>query len=162
MKTSSDGDSGARDFGAGRESRSDNDRRHRDERAPSGERSSSIDESAGRTGDSTRSQVGTLSDRSPAPGSAQTDHAPLFPADDADRFRSRWSEIQTNFVDEPRRSVEQADNLVAEVTDRLTAAFSQNRSKLEKQWSAGDEVSTEELRRTLQQYRSFFERLLTL
>ncbi len=71
-------------------------------------------------------------------------------------------QIQTQFVDEPRRSVEQADDLVAEVTERLTSVFSQNRSDLERQWTAGDEVSTEELRRTLRRYRSFFERLLSM
>jgi hypothetical protein len=34
------------------------------------------------------------------------------------------------------------------------------RSKLEDQWSSGGDVSTEDLRLTLQRYRSFFERLL--
>lgn len=90
------------------------------------------------------------------------DRAALFPADDRDRFRARWMEIQTNFVDEPRRSVEQADDLVSEVTDRIAAIFSQNREDLERQWSAGDEVSTEDLRRALRSYRSFFERLLSV
>lgn len=90
------------------------------------------------------------------------DHLPLFSLDDSDRFRGRWKDIQTNFVDEPRRSVEEADELVAEVTERLTSAFTRNRSELERQWTAGDEVSTENLRQTLKQYRSFFERLLSM
>lgn len=90
------------------------------------------------------------------------DEAPLFSLDDSERFRARWKEIQTNFVDEPRRSVEEADELVAEVTDQLTAAFKRNRDNLERQWTAGDEVSTENLRQSLQHYRSFFERLLSM
>lgn len=89
-------------------------------------------------------------------------HAPLFASEDSDRFRERWMQIQTQFVDEPRRSVEQADDLVAEVTDRITSEFSRNRDELERQWTTGGEVSTEDLRRALRSYRSFFERLLSL
>jgi hypothetical protein len=39
---------------------------------------------------------------------------PLLPADQGDRFTTRWTEIQASFVDEPRDSVEQADALVAD------------------------------------------------
>ncbi len=98
-----------------------------------------------------------------APGpDGGTPAAPLFPAGESDGFRSRWMEIQTRFVDEPRQSVEEADVLVKEVSDRLVSVFARNRDELERQWSAGDEVSTEDLRRTLQRYRSFFERLLSV
>lgn len=95
------------------------------------------------------------------PQASGDSHAPLLPAEDTDRFRSRWMEIQTQFVDEPRRAVEQADDLVTEITDRIMAVFTHNREDLERQWTAGDEVSTEDLRRTLRSYRSFFERLLS-
>jgi hypothetical protein len=37
----------------------------------------------------------------------------LLEAEELDGFRSRWREIQTKFVDEPRESVQQADALVA-------------------------------------------------
>lgn len=103
-----------------------------------------------------------LRDRDVATGNVESSHAPLFPGEDSDRFRDRWGQIQTNFVDEPRQAVEQADELVSEVTERLTSVFTRNRDELEQQWAAGDEVSTEELRRTLQRYRSFFERLLSM
>src|SRR4051794_17173531 len=53
---------------------------------------------------------------------------PLFPATDAERFRSQWSAIQTGFVDEPRRAVEQGDELVAEVVQRLTESFASERA----------------------------------
>ena len=85
---------------------------------------------------------------------------PLFAADEAERFRTRWNEIQTGFVDEPRKSVEQADNLVAEAMKRLAEGFSSQRSDLEHQWDRGSDVSTEDLRQTLRRYRSFFDRLL--
>jgi hypothetical protein len=87
---------------------------------------------------------------------------PLLVADETHTFRSRWDSIQTGFVDEPRHSVEQADSLVAEVMKRLAETFAEERSKLEGQWSRGDNVSTEDLRLALQRYRSFFDRLLSM
>ena len=70
--------------------------------------------------------------------------------------------MQTAFVDEPRRAVEQADGLVASAMKRLAEVFAEERSKLEKQWDRGDNVSTEDLRVALQRYRSFFQRLLSV
>jgi hypothetical protein len=65
-------------------------------------------------------------------------------------------------VDEPRRAVERADELVAQVIKRLAESFAQERSKLEGQWGRGDNVSTEDLRVALQRYRAFFDRLLNV
>src|SRR5438477_6953249 len=86
----------------------------------------------------------------------------LFPENETKDFRTRWTEIQTAFVDEPRRAVEQADGLVAEVIKRLAKSFGDERSKLEGQWGRGDNVSTEDLRVALQRYRAFFDRLLSV
>ena len=86
----------------------------------------------------------------------------LFPEKEANDFHTRWTDIQTGFVDEPRRSVEQADALVAEVIKRLANGFAEERSKLEGQWGRGDDVSTEDLRVTLQRHRAFFDRLLSV
>jgi hypothetical protein len=86
---------------------------------------------------------------------------PLLPADQTDRFRESWEEIQRDFVDRPRESVEQADALVADLMQRLAAGFSNERSRLESQWEGGDDVSTEDLRVALTRYRSFFQRLLS-
>jgi len=88
--------------------------------------------------------------------------APLFSADEAQGFRSRWDEVQTEFVDEPRRSVQEADNLVESVIQRLSRIFTEERTHLESQWESGDNVSTEDLRLALQRYRSFFTRLLSV
>jgi hypothetical protein len=87
---------------------------------------------------------------------------PLFPENETTNFRNRWTEIQTAFVDEPRRAVEQADALVADVIKRLANSFADERSKLEGQWGRGDDVSTEDLRVALQRYRAFFDRLLSV
>lgn len=78
----------------------------------------------------------------------------------APAWLDQWNDIQTRFVDEPRQSIEAADALVAEVLHELTAAFADERSRLEDQWNAGSEPSTEDLRMALQHYRSFFNRLL--
>ena len=95
--------------------------------------------------------------------SARTnDRTPLFPSNELESLRTRWKEIQTGFVDEPRKAVEQADGLVASAMKRLAEVFAQERSKLEQQWDRGDNVSTEDLRVALQRYRSFFDRLLSV
>jgi hypothetical protein len=86
----------------------------------------------------------------------------LFPENESSDFHKRWTDIQTAFVDEPRRAVERADELVAEVIKRLADSFAQERSRLEGQWGRGDNVSTEDLRVALQRYRAFFDRLLKI
>jgi len=98
----------------------------------------------------------------PERAATSDDAATLFPEKEANDFRTRWTDIQTGFVDEPRRSVEQADALVAEVIKRLANSFAEERSKLEGQWGRGDDVSTEDLRVALRRYRSFFDRLLNV
>jgi hypothetical protein len=84
----------------------------------------------------------------------------LFGDDELTGFRGRWDEIQAGFVDEPRQAVEQADALVSDLVERITAGFSEARSGLESQWSQGEEASTEDLRVALTRYRAFFNRLL--
>ena len=95
-------------------------------------------------------------------GAAVSAPMPLFSESEMGDFRSQWSKVQTGFVDEPRRTVEEADKLVAAVMQRLAEGFANERSGLEKQWDSGDNVSTEDLRVALQRYRSFFDRLLKL
>ena len=91
---------------------------------------------------------------------AAPESMPLFSEAQLEDFRSRWSNLQIRFVDEPRRAVEDADKLVTSVIQRLVDDLSNERSELEKQWDRADSVSTEDLRITLQRYRSFFDRLL--
>lgn len=88
--------------------------------------------------------------------------APLLSVREADDLRTRWDDIQTGFVDEPRKAVEQADSLVAEAMKRLAETFADERAKLEAQWDRGGDVSTEDLRLALRRYRSFFHRLLSI
>lgn len=95
-------------------------------------------------------------------GGLAAEAAPLFATEETERFRSDWSSVQIGFVDEPRKSAEKADQLVARVVQRLAESFSQERSRLEGQWDKGEDVSTEDLRVALQRYRSFFDRLLSV
>lgn len=95
---------------------------------------------------------------------AESDHqrAPLFASNEAEELHRRWSDIQAGFVDEPRRAVEQADGLVADVMQRMATAFAKERQTLEQQWDRGGDTDTEELRLALRRYRAFFDRLLGL
>jgi hypothetical protein len=86
----------------------------------------------------------------------------LFSEQEERDFRSRWTGVQSSFVDEPRRAVEQADELVAQTMQRLAQSFSEQKKKLETHWEKSEQISTEELRMALRRYRSFFDRLLSV
>lgn len=90
------------------------------------------------------------------------ENTPLFPSNELQDFQGRWDRIQTGFVDQPRQAVRDADSLVSDAVERLADTFAAERSKLEKQWDGGDNVSTEDLRLALQRYRSFFQRMLSV
>jgi len=96
----------------------------------------------------------------PEPGRADDAAAQLFSETQTNEFRARWSAIQTSFVDEPRKTVAEADKLVASLMTQLAEGFANERTRLEHQWDRGDDVSTEDLRVALKRYRSFFDRLL--
>lgn len=71
----------------------------------------------------------------------------------------RWQRIQAEFVDDPRKAVGEAHELVGETVQRIVDAFTKERNDLESEWSKGNDVSTEDLRVCLQHYRAFFSRL---
>jgi hypothetical protein len=110
--------------------------------------------------DGRQAPTGTTPSNGTAASSAQTDDMSLFADNDRVGFRTRWDDVQAAFVDDPRDCVQKADTLVSEVVDRLTDGFSDMRSRLEAQWSRGEEASTEDLRLALKRYREFFQRLL--
>jgi hypothetical protein len=105
---------------------------------------------------------GDATDAESAPESTR-DHgdAPLLAEHEGAEFGGRWEKVQVMFVDDPRRAVEDADELVANVMKQLAEGFAREREALEGQWSRGEDVSTEDLRVALQRYRSFFQRLLS-
>lgn len=82
--------------------------------------------------------------------------------DDLAELRARWAGVQTAFVDDPKDCVHQADLLVTDLFEQLATGFAEVRSRLEEQWSRGEEASTEDLRLVLMRYREFFDRLLAV
>jgi len=103
-----------------------------------------------------------------APGTAPMKEAEeatpeqLFVRSEAQDLRTKWDKIQIAFVDEPRKAVKDADDLVASATKRLAEIFTEERSQMEREWDRGDDVSTEDLRVALRRYRSFFDRVLAV
>jgi len=87
---------------------------------------------------------------------------PLFDEREGSELRAKWQQVQGEFVDDPKASVERADELVATSIKRLAEMFASERSSLEATWSKGGEASTEDLRQALRRYRSFFDRLLSV
>jgi len=86
--------------------------------------------------------------------------ARLANADESDLFAARWQEIQAEFVDDPRRAVQDADALIADMMERLAQLLASEREQLKPRGNSGDDASTEDLRQGLQRYRSLFQRLL--
>jgi hypothetical protein len=93
-------------------------------------------------------------------GEQRQEDRELFDDSELQSFRARWEQVQGEFVDEPRESVQKADDLVSDLVERLTSGFAETRSGLEEQWKKGEDASTEDLRVALTRYRAFFQRLL--
>ena len=97
---------------------------------------------------------------------------PLLPADAHDKLASRLHQAVSDFVDEPRAAVEEADHVVEEVTARLTDAVAERHRTLRSAWQPTKEPDqpdktaadpdTEQLRLALRDYRALAERLLRL
>jgi hypothetical protein len=94
-------------------------------------------------------------------GMAPAEHA-LMPKRQTEDMRERWKTIQASFVDEPRKAVQEADQLVKSAIQQLEEVFREQRTQMEQMWSGGNDVSTEDLRMSFQRYRTFFDRLLSL
>lgn len=92
----------------------------------------------------------------------EDDGVPFWGKGQIDDLRSRWTDIQTGFVDEPRKAVQQADQLLETTIQSLTDNFTNRRSALQRDWQRSNDLSTEDLRVAMKRYRSFLEGLLTL
>lgn len=101
------------------------------------------------TGDSTRDPDGPGFD------------APLLADVEADPYAHRWSDVQARFVDDPRGAVQDADALVADLLRALAVRLADQKTELLQRWDRGATTDTEQLRRAMQQYRAFFDRLLS-
>src|SRR5436190_22673288 len=62
---------------------------------------------------------------------APVQQTPLFPKGEVEQFQSRWDSIQASFVDEPRKTLEEADKFVTSAIERMLHLHSDERGKLE-------------------------------
>jgi hypothetical protein len=112
-----------------------------------------------------QSWVNGTADRRPEVAGKMADdeqNTPLFSGQESKELYAKWDALQVSFIDEPRRAVQQVDNLVATAMKRTAEVFAEERARLERQWDRGDDVSTEDLRLAMRRYRSFFRRLLAV
>lgn len=118
-----------------------------------------------------------LADREKRVG--KLDIRPLSPADQ-ERFLDRWTKVQATFVDDPERSVDFADALLAEVMaargypvsdfEQRAGDISVDHPNVVQHYRAGHDIavrhsqgkaSTDDLRQALIHYRALFEELVT-
>ncbi|MFF2729461.1 hypothetical protein ACFVS9_16355 [Streptomyces sp. NPDC058008] len=87
----------------------------------------------------------------------------LIAGDDHDKLSQRMQQAVTDFVESPRRAVEEADSTFDEIVSGLTQALADRRRDLRASWQEQDtEAQTEELRVALQRYRDLSEQLLRI
>jgi hypothetical protein len=129
-------------------------------RAETGDNRETADAAAGegvRTSD-TAGQADTGADRQA--DSRERERTTLIEPARAESYNSRWNELKSEFVDDPRRAVRGANQLVGEVLDELEELFRSQRADFE-QGLDNEQTTTEDLRLALGRYRSFFDRLLS-
>ncbi|MFG2947340.1 hypothetical protein [Streptomyces adustus] len=123
-----------------------------------------------------------------APGADTAGRAPdtagpaaLFAHEESDKLTLRLRQAVAAFVDEPRGSVEEADQVLEEIAARFTEAVARRRRTLRTSWQSPDKATgkstgrstdkqaearpavgadTEQLRLALRDYRELAERLL--
>jgi hypothetical protein len=75
------------------------------------------------------------------------------------RYQDRWGAIQAGFIDDPRRTVESASALVAEIWDEIARSTTDEREGVESRWQS-TESSTDDLRVAMQDYRALYDRFM--
>jgi hypothetical protein len=84
---------------------------------------------------------------------------PLLAPTSAEAFLDRWSDIQTTFIEDPHRSVTEADALLTEVLTAYRDAVEQRREQISSAWS-GNAADTEKMRLALLDYRNVITTML--
>lgn len=88
---------------------------------------------------------------------AAGDTGPGIPA--AALSEQQWPAIQALFVDDPKGSVQRAAAAADEVASAFVASLQREQAALRMSWENGSDITTEDLRTALQQYRAFCGRL---
>jgi hypothetical protein len=132
------------------------------------------------TGSTPRHAAATTADGNLRPGEAAGNlgdfsdltYGNLVP--DAEQFTAQWQEIQFRFVDDPRGSVTEAADIVAQVTAKMEAAIQERQRAIEERqqaiaeqqrslrgrWGEDSNADTENLRETLRMYKTFLDQLI--
>ena len=132
------------------------------------------------TGSSGRHAAATTADGNLRPGEAAGNlgdfsdltYGNLVP--DAEQFTAQWQEIQFRFVDDPRGSVTEAADIVAQVTAKMEAAIQERQRAIQERqqaiaeqqrslrgrWGEDSNADTENLRETLRMYKTFLDQLI--
>ena len=84
---------------------------------------------------------------------------PLFTAEAEQDYLSRWTAVQTGFVEDPHAAVEAADAHVDEIATTIQQAFQERRGELAADWRNGS-PDTEQLRLALKSYRALIGLIL--
>jgi hypothetical protein len=74
-------------------------------------------------------------------------------------YPDRWDAIQAGFIDDPRRTVESAGALVAEIWDEIARGITDEREGVDDRWQSTD-TSTDDFRAAMQDYRTLYTRLM--
>jgi predicted N-formylglutamate amidohydrolase len=72
-------------------------------------------------------------------------------------FQHRFEEIQSDFIDDPKGAVKEAERLMAEAIDRWTKSMHERMQSMH--GDTGDGADTERLRTTMRGYREFMQSL---
>jgi hypothetical protein len=148
--------------------------------APAGEVPATAAEATGSSGRHAAATPATAADGNLRPGEATGNlgdfsdltYGNLVP--DAAQFTTQWQEIQFRFVDDPRGSVTEAADVVAQVTAKMEAAIQERQRAIEERqqaiaeqqrslrgrWGEGSNADTENLRETLRMYKTFLDQLI--
>jgi hypothetical protein len=90
------------------------------------------------------------------------------------QYTAQWQQVQFKFVDDPRASVTEAADIVAQVTAKMEAAIQERQRAIEERqraiaeqqrtlrdrWGEGANADTETLRETLRMYKTFLDQLI--
>jgi hypothetical protein len=74
-------------------------------------------------------------------------------------YQDRWGAVQAGFIDDPRRTVESAGALVAEIWDDIARTFTEEREGVDGRWQS-TESSTDDLIVVMHDYRDLYGRLM--
>jgi hypothetical protein len=148
--------------------------------APAGDVPATAAEATGSSGRHAAATLATPADGNLRPGEAAGNlgdfsdltYGNLVP--DAEQFTAQWQEIQFRFVDDPRGSVTEAADVVAQVTAKMEAAIQERQRAIEERqqaiaeqqrslrgrWGEDSNADTENLRETLRMYKTFLDQLI--